>query len=271
MKKLSILIALALFSCKKASVTNNESLTAIIDKLPTSQIIYGLKSSNTHKSDTISIEKRKCYSGGQLAFKHIENLEDLTATNYYYRKNEELYLRVSSSANGTVQFKFETFINDGEEIAKTQLTKYHNGAKKSINMIYDHNYSLFGKHKSVTIKASKSSNSSMQFVRYNDLDKPEFECITLGTDTLECTSYVYQNEKLKRATIINNQFNQTKVVEFDNAENIKKEEAYYTQDGQSLLTEKTEFEYDKRGNLIKKETKNLLLGLTVLIKYISHS
>ena len=61
-----------------------------------------------------------------------------------------------------------------------------------------------------------------------------------------------------------------KVVEFDKSENIKKEEAYYTQDNERLLTEKTVFEYNDQGKLIKKETKNHLLGQTVLIKYITH-
>ena len=109
-----------------------------------------------------------------------------------------------------VQFKFETFTNNDNEITNTQLTNYENGTENSINMIYDHNYSILGKHKSVTIKAIKSGNGTVQFVRYNELEKPVFECITFGTDTLQCTSYVYHNEKLKRATIRNNQFNQTK-------------------------------------------------------------
>ena len=271
MKNIAVLIVLLLISCKNASITSNESITSIIDKLPTSEIIYGVKTSNNHKKDTVSIENRKFYEDGQLAFKQIENKEDFTTTTYYYRKNEELYLRLSSSANGTTQFKFETFTNESEEITKAQLTNYENGAENSFYMIYDHNYSLLGKHKSVSIKAIKSGNESEQFIRYNELEKPEFECITLGPDTLECTSYVYHNEKLRRAIIINNQFNQTKVVEFDEVEKIKKEEAYYTQDDQSLLTEKTTFEYNNSGKLIKKETKNLLIGQTVMIKYISHS
>ena len=271
MKNLFIYIFIVtLISCQSDEIIDNQPQIDKIDALRFSEIIYGTSLNKLKNTmDTVSIEKMKYNSNGDLLYFIIEliNNENTTTIEHYYRDNKDLFLKKFNTGTLNMSFVYVTYVNSDSVIIKSEMSVNEDGEKTTFPMVYNYDYDLFGKKKSLVVESEVDSIKSMSFEKYNEFEKKEYHYQIINNDTTESSFVEYQNQKISKYTY--NYLRNKKIIisEYDGDKNIVSENTYKIENTDTILVEKNIFIRDSLGDLTGEEEYNLTDNTSKIIFY----
>jgi len=263
MKKCQFLLffLIILQSCQSNLLVDNKPIIDKIDKLNFSKTTYEVSiDANENSIDTLTIEKIKTDKKGNVLYKLKEFSDKYRPTKKqtYYRSNKDLFYSVTDFENLEWKTVYETFVNKDNEIAKAQMITIEPTSSDTIVMKYNYTYNSKGKKETLSIVSIFDSINSVNFTKFNDTEKSEFNYQLIGNDTIQINKTKYLNGNRIASTQERKEPYKMDVYSYDANENVTSKKTFVKRNDTILKFEEYIYKNNNLGNLEKIIIKDFI-------------
>ncbi len=239
--------------CNPDTAIVNTQLMADIDRMTFNDTIWEIEVTppENHR-DTISVEKIKKNSEGNIVYSEKLNVVDSIQYISYYRDDGELFYRHIQALNTLpINSTYEAFSDEKGKISHSTLTSREDGEDMVIRMDYQYQYGDNGKLESLTIKTSADTIKARYTTSYNEQEKPVVEAQLFNNDTISKTTYTYADSTWVKAVTLRFKTKSRVVWSYNAQGDVEKSEEYIQGSDGWEKTGEQQFFYDEEQNLIK--------------------
>lgn len=268
---LILLLLILTQSCESDKIIDNTPILTSIDSLKFTTTVYKVALNENGKIiDTVSIKKIKTDKQGKTLYSIENKKSDFGDYNVeeYYRKNEDLVFQKIEYSDSWMT-EYETFVNPENEVINARMISFEDGEIDTISMSFKHNYSLFGKLQSLSIKARLDTIQSLNFTKYNSDEMEDYEFLIVDNDTIEKINYTYQDGKIKNSK---HEYRSRKIVmtsQYGKNEKVKTKINYSVNKDSLIKTSVTNYDYNSKDELVTEETTDLETDSIIRYEYLT--